>query len=114
MQWRIYYSDGSTCSDEDGPIELAPGEGVVVIAMADAEIGRELVCGKDFYYWEHGRWWDADQYGRDDYLRRPGWKKTIAGRNVPRETYRALCKRATDEPGLPPKSARSPRERPVE
>ena len=106
MRWRVYYDSGATYSDEDGPLEDAPGEGVIVVAQVDDDVGRELLHGKDFYYFERGRWFGCDLYGLWDYLRRAGWRKVLAGRNVEHRTYSALYERARVEPGLPPKSAR--------
>ncbi|RPH64995.1 MAG: hypothetical protein EHM89_00200 [Acidobacteria bacterium] len=108
-QWRIYYDDGSTY---DGPVDLAPCDGVIVVAQADADVGREILHLKDFYYWERDRWFGCDLYGLWDYLRRPGWKKTLAGRNTEHRNYSAIYQRALDDDDLPPKSARHMNEAP--
>ena len=105
IRWRIYY-DGWTTYDSDGPVEGAPCDGVIIIAQADADVGKELLHLKDFYYWERGRWWGCDRYGLEDYLRRPGWKKIVAGRNTEHGNYSALYERARTDQDLPYKSAR--------
>lgn len=112
--WKIYYDDEQTWAG-NGPTEMGmvPAEGVIVVAQADAEVGRELLHMKDFYYWERGRWWGCDLYGLFDYLRRPGWKKVLAGRNVEHAVYHRLMERARTEPGLPAKTARQTIEEPV-
>lgn len=102
-RFRIHYDDGSTVS---GDIATVPCDGVIVIAQEDAEVGRELLHMKDFYYWEHDRWFGCDLYGLFDYLRRPGWKKIVAGRNTTPANYHRLMDRARLDPDLPGKTAR--------
>lgn len=102
-RWRIYYDDGSTY---DASIEAAPCDGVIVVVQDDADVGRELLHMKDFYVWDHGRWFGCDRYGLEDYLRRPGWKKMIAGRNTTPANYHALMERARVDPDFPGKTAR--------
>lgn len=105
-RWRIWYADGGTFCDLDGPVEDAPGLGVLVIAQADPDVGRELRYGTDFYVYEGDRWLAVDRYGLWDYLARPGWRKALAGRTVaPREMALAYAA-AVDDPTLPPKTAR--------
>ena len=105
MQWRIYYTDGATYSDADGPLEDAPGLGVLVIAQRDPDAGRELLHRKDYYYHEGGRWVGCDLFGLWDYLGRPGWRKVVAGRNAPYPVYSAVYEAARTDPELPAKSA---------
>ncbi len=105
MQWRIYYDSGATYSDIDGPIENAPCDGVIIIAQADLDVGKEILHRKDFYYFERGRWFGCDRYGLEDYLRRPGWRKILAGRNTEHRTYSSLYERARTDPDLPYKTA---------
>jgi hypothetical protein len=99
--YRIYYDDGSTF---DGAVESAPCDGVIVIVQDDPDVGRELLHIKDFYYWEFGRWWGSDLYGMMDYLRRPGWKKIVAGRNTFYANYADLYRRANEDPDFAPKT----------
>ena len=103
--WVIFYDDHIVRST-DGPLEDVPCDGVIVVAQEDADVGREILHRKDFYYWEHGRWFGADRYGMEDYLRRPGWKKIVAGRNTSPAMYHALMDQARLDPFLPSKSAR--------
>jgi hypothetical protein len=110
LRWRIYYSDGSAYSSTE-PVEGAPCDGVIAIAQADEDVGREVLHMKDFYYFE-GRWFGCDRYGLEDYLRRPGWKKIVAGRNTTHRNYSALFERACTDPDLPAKTARLVNERP--
>lgn len=110
MQWRIYYADGSTY---DGPVEMAPGDGVIGIVRRDVQDddfpytnGRELLYGKDFYWWSGDRWLGGDNYGRDDYLRAAGWRKVVAGRTVKRVQFELIKQRMETDPDFPQMSAR--------
>lgn len=104
-RWRIFYDDGSTCDSSSVPLENTHCDGVIVIAQEDADVGRELLHLKDFYYWDD-RWVGCDLYGLFDYLRRAGWKKIVAGRNTTHANYHALMDRARLDPWLPYKTAR--------
>lgn len=105
VTWRVHYADGSTYDDESGPVEDAPGLGVVIVAQADLDAGRELLHRKDYYYWERGRWFGCDLFGLWDYLARSGPRKVIAGRNTTYREYAALFDRARLDPDLPAKTA---------
>jgi len=105
VAWRIYYDDGGAFSSGSA-VEDAPCDGVIIIAQADHDVGKEILHRKDFYYWERGRWWGCDRYGLEDYLRRPGWKKVLAGRNTEHRNYSALYERARTDPDLPYKTAK--------
>jgi hypothetical protein len=103
MDWRIYYSDGATFSDEDGPPEAAEGLGVLLIVQWDDELKRtEILHGDgprvvDWYWWEGGVWLCGDFSGMVQHLVGPGWKKILAGRNIRSETFRATMERATGD-----------------
>lgn len=49
MIWRIYYADGSTWNDENGPWAKAPRDGVIAVVVADPDYGRIVYNGTDFY-----------------------------------------------------------------
>ena len=112
--WAIYYDDGSVIRDTDCLLANLPCDGVIIIAQADDVCGREILHLKDYYYWEQrfGRWFGCDRYGLEDYLRRPGWRKILAGRNTDYPVYSALFDRACNEPGMSAKSARLVNEAP--
>lgn len=78
----------------------------MIVAQEDADVGKEILHQKDFYYFEDGRWFGCDLYGLFDYLRRPGWRKVVAGRNTEHRNYQALYERARVDPDLPYKTAR--------
>lgn len=106
VSFIIYYDDGSEfAGDGDHGITYAPGQGAIVVAQSDKDVGRELLHMKDFYCWEYERWLGMDTYGLYDYLARPGWKKVLAGRTVPYRVYSAIFGRASTDDRLPSKNA---------
>lgn len=112
LEWRIYYDDGSTFSNAEGAPHEAPALGVQMILQADPVVGRQVITGKDFYYFDLGAWMSADWFGLWDYLCRPGAEKTVRfGRNMRSQDYHALMGRAVKDPDFPPKSAWYPGER---
>ena len=109
MKWRIYYGDGSTYSNEDGPPENAPGVGVQVIVRRDRDHGRHTIAGgnqgrrDDFFWWDAttGQWFNGDHYGFTLYLMRPGWRKVIFGESIGNEAFLEVKKRAAADPDFP-------------
>lgn len=61
MKWKIFYSNGSTFSDEDGKPEDAPKRHVQVINVEDGRCGRRVLKFCDYYVWSDriGRWIDC-------------------------------------------------------
>jgi hypothetical protein len=101
MDWRIYYHDGSTFSDDDGPAQDAPGLGVLLIVQWDGDLKRtEILHGDgprvvDWYWWEDDVWLCGDFSGMVQHIAESGWKKVLSGRNVRNETFRTAMKRAS-------------------
>lgn len=110
VNWRIYYGDGSTYDDEDGPIPDAPKRNVQAIAVVDEATGFLVLEGHD-YYWYEDQWIGGDKFGLFDYLARPGKKVVFFGRSIPTERYQEIVDRARRADDLPAKSAKSPKER---
>ena len=106
--WRIYYADGSTFSDADGPAEQAPGLGVVVIAQAEPEVGRMMMARWDHYCLHGNEWWGHDLVGLIDCLALPGYNRVLHGRTIPTPDYVRLYQRALEDPDFAPKAGRSP------
>jgi len=104
LNWRIYYGDGSTYSDADGPPELAPKRNVQTIAQANELVGRRIERGADHYVWTDHGWRACDFFGLFDYLIQPGAKVVLFGRSLSDAEYRAVLDRACKDPDLPPKS----------
>lgn len=59
FKWRLYYKDGSTYSDADGPAWESPDVGLVCIAqpIADGEWYTVLVNGDHYLYREERGYW---------------------------------------------------------
>lgn len=66
--WVIWYDDGTSWSDEDGPPEGAPRRGVEAIAMTDPDTGRSIDWGRDWYWLSDAGWLSGDCYGVLDFL----------------------------------------------
>jgi hypothetical protein len=109
MRWKIFFSDGSTWTDRDGPAEKAPGWGVLVITQADERVGRALVRESDFYIFSpawFGGWEGVDLVGLLDYLAHSGEPATVKlGRTVSPQVWNDALIRASDDDYCPRKSA---------
>lgn len=62
MLWRLYYDDGSTFSDEDGPWEEAPPDGVL-FAVQWQDGKKEVLSGSDFYFFHDGSFGQTNDLG---------------------------------------------------
>lgn len=89
MDWRIYYTDGSTFSSDDGVPEEAPGWGVVVIPQY------------------HDGWWGHDLAGLLDCLARPGPNIVMHGRTVSKEDWQRFLSLANHDPEFPKTDGRT-------
>lgn len=113
MRWRIYYADGSTYSDSDGPVEGAPYPGVLAVAHEDVSTGpyntgRRYRTNYDYYgYWP--QFWSG-MNNLDAYLAEPGWKKVVRGLWVPDDQWHRLLALLDVDDYLPPKTAGAPLE----
>lgn len=50
MEWRIYYADGTTFSDQDGAWDDGPLDGVICVVVADPDYGRYVLNGLNYFY----------------------------------------------------------------
>jgi hypothetical protein len=98
--WRIYYGDGSTFSHEDGSPFAAPPAGVQVVSQQLDGQERELMHGKDYYYWRDDIGWNGcDLGGLWDYLLiGTGPKYVLAGRSVRNDVFWSIVGKAAKEP----------------
>lgn len=98
-RWKLYYGDGSTFSDEDGPPEQAPGCNVMCVAWYDEDNRRRLAHSADYYWFDPtcGRWVGSDLFGLWDYLARPGLKTVKFGRMIGDLQYRAVMSKAMND-----------------
>ena len=96
VQWRVYYGDGSTYSNVDGPPESAPCTRVIAVAWYD-EDGRRKICHQADYYVHYiaeKRWASADMSGLLQYLMEPGLKIVKFGREIGDLAYRNVMTKA--------------------
>lgn len=115
MKWRVYLSDGSTFSDEDGNPWDVPLSGVVAIAQADDVVGRTVTVGFNYYYFRDDEWWGcydstamlieltSDMTGKINCVR--------AGRTVSNKIFSDVRKRARHDEGFPVKTGNSKQSR---
>jgi len=100
--WRIYYADGSTFSDPDGPWDDAPADGVVCVVVRDEDFGRYVLNGLNFYY-HQAAGDELDKAHTNDIgpqLRaRCPWLKHGVG--VARGKWKDILIRATKDPDFP-------------
>lgn len=113
IEWRIFYADGSTFSNENGaPFDATPS-GVQIIVIHEPEIGRYILAKKDFYWWDNarGRWFGGDQGGFYQYmLLRKGPKYVVFGEYIANSEYKQILHRALTDAEFLPKSAKWPEE----
>lgn len=102
MDWRIYYSDGTTFDSTQGEPKDAPGYGVQVIVQRDNDprIGSYLAHRGDYYYWKEGRWFAADREGFWLYMfvRKYAYEKVaLLGESVGNELYNEILRTAKED-----------------
>jgi hypothetical protein len=110
LRWRIYYDDGTTFDNLDGRFEDAPADGVLGVVVRDADIGRQVLHGADYYYLAD----DDEQtvaYSDDlgPFLRQ--WGRVKFGRWVGNTKYSKVVQAMITDPDFPPKSAKKEVER---
>lgn len=124
--WKVHYGDGSSFSNRDGDPSTSPGLNVQVIAQPNQEVGRELLCRKDYYWFESGSWYGGDISGLWQYLRIARVDFTINifelfeqlkssglvkfGTTIPNDRFQEVYHLARDDIGLPAKSGYLPNE----
>lgn len=67
LEWVIFYENGTTFSNEDGPPEDSPIEGVLAIAQKDrrespTNCGFTIIYGETYFIYCDGQWWNHDQF----------------------------------------------------
>jgi hypothetical protein len=90
INWRVYYGDGSTFSNEDGAPEMAPCSRVIAVAFYDQDNRRRVCHQADYYLWGDGRWYSADASGFWQYMQEPGPKVVKFGREIGDIKYREV------------------------
>lgn len=107
--WRVYYSDGSVFTEQDGTPYDAPRTDVQVIAQ-EKEGDYEIVHGRDYFYFEESRggWHTSDIFGAFDHLCRADRQCLLFGRMMADPAWRELFARVKLDVG--PRSGRWSRE----
>lgn len=99
MKWKIFYSDGSTYSDDDGDIFDAPRQDVQAIIELDARVGWRWCSGGDYFYFDpdRGGWNSSDMIW--DYLIRCKHPLVLIGRQMRDDEWSKLFARVKAEVG---------------
>jgi hypothetical protein len=97
IDWKIYYADGSTYSNEDGEAAFAPGGGVICVAWYDQDNRRRLAHGADYYICDEGRWFGVDAAGFWQYMAEPGHKVVKLGRMTGDLNFRLIMSKAMND-----------------
>ncbi len=98
-KWVIYYGDGSTYSDLDGPAWDAPTQNVQILVRESnkGNTGFRAMHAKDGYVWKNGEWYGVDVMGLWDYLLNTrGPTKVIFGRWTSDDNFDSIYRRATE------------------
>lgn len=115
MRWRIYYADGSTFSNETGAPHEAPAYGVQAICQPEPDVGLETLHAFDYYVYMEGEWTGLSGHdGLVDHVTAyaPRIEALVVGRQIPRQQYQAIMRRALHDPDFPRKSAKHAGESP--
>jgi hypothetical protein len=99
VDWRIYYGDGSTYSDEDGPVEDAPAQGVQAVVTRSASDPRQVISvhGWDYYWQTHeGEFYGGELFGLYDALLRR-CHPIFFGRTIPTADWQAVVARSVKD-----------------
>jgi hypothetical protein len=115
VRFKIWYDDGGTYTDEDGPPELAPKRGVQAISQSDPHCGRTLCRADDFYVYQNydgiRSFQGVDQFGLHDYLIESGYKLVLFGRTIGNQEYREVLARVNADDYLPIRTSSQKAER---
>ena len=103
LNWRIYYEDGSTFSNQEGSPEAAPPFGFVCAVGYDETGTRYIMHGWDHYCFDLNsiQWWGMDLCGVFDRLSRNLVFAYKQGRTVTKSEFKAIMSRASNDPDFP-------------
>lgn len=108
MQWKIYYTDNTTYSSEQGTPQEAPAFGVLVVVEHHEGVGRYIhtLCDWYYYHTELQEWFAGDLHGLLDHLLHNLPITAVKqGRLVDNDTYKQVLRQAMNDPDFPRKSA---------
>ncbi len=104
LNWIIYYADGSTYSNNDGPPENAPRDYCEVIMQDEPRLGgRDIISGAGTVYgyfcWHGDRWIIHDDSGLRQYNDLFGDKAIVlSGFYIEDEKFWEIHQKAVDNP----------------
>ena len=102
LNWRIYYGDGTTYDETDGPAEEAPAWGTVAVVTRNSNDPREIVSvqgtGFDYFvYDKNNDWWGADFIGLIDRLADRSAKVVCFGRTIEPHKYEQIIAKSVKD-----------------
>jgi hypothetical protein len=109
ISWRVYYAGGGTFSSDDGSAFEAPAVDVLCAVKADSTVGRVVLSGSDYYWWDSARseWFGGDAAGFWQYMMfGRGPKAVLFGRYVSNEEFHDCMVTALADPDFAAKTAR--------
>lgn len=101
INWRIYYDDDNTFSNEDGNPEDAPPWGVIdIIQFNPVKQKKYHQSGADFYIYRKNYWVGVDIIGLTDYLAHEKTGIVKFGRTIPTDKFLAIRQKADNDPDI--------------
>jgi hypothetical protein len=101
-EWKLYYSDGSTFSYEDGTPDQAPRYGLLIVTQ-NLHGRQEMLFNQNFYFHVDGEWFGMDEYGvRERLSQRLPVQPMVQGRYVSARDFSIAYRLATHHGALPP------------
>lgn len=101
INWRLYYGDGTTYDENDGPAEEAPAWGVVSVVTRNPYDHREVISvqgtGFDYFVYDGKEWWGVDFVGLIDRLADRSAKVVCFGRTIDTHTYQEIIARSVED-----------------
>ncbi len=103
LRWKIFYSDGTVFSSDEGPPEDAPSRSVAVIAQEDGHWGRRLLKLTDWYRFDAAadRWFDCDAFDVLFALSRQGAVIARRGEYMPEAVFERVLIAAHEDTFVP-------------
>lgn len=103
-KWKIFYSDGSTFSDEDGAPSEAPKRGAQVICIEEGRCGRRVLKLSNYYMWSPtlNRWLDQESE-TSVFLRaaQEPWTVILFGEYLIEKQFETILIAAHNDPYIP-------------
>ena len=92
-EWRIFYDDST---NYQGPVDDAPGFGVVCIAQKDTAGGINMASHGDYYVLINDFWVICDTFGVLDYMINSpkSVQRVLAGRTISKDDFHRIYKLA--------------------